>query len=140
MFDINHIIFRKVELAIVGWLVLTYSPKFLRMLLFAVLITLLPWQVRHWLYFQKIWKFWIFFLKKIIWEGNIEYFRIFCLLKWKFQNQLIIQQTCVKTAKAVLHRVQMSRRYSPLLFIRWAVSPPPQFCFYGIKVRCCWTH
>jgi hypothetical protein len=36
-------------------------------------------------------------------KENYEYLGTFHLLKWKFQNKLIIQQTCVEMAKKVLH-------------------------------------
>jgi hypothetical protein len=39
--------------------------------------------------------------KKIIVKDNNEYLGIFNLLKWIFQNELIIWQTCVEMAKVL---------------------------------------
>jgi hypothetical protein len=40
------------------------------------------------------------YIKEFV-KKNIDYLRIFCMLNWKFQNHLIIRQTCVGAANVL---------------------------------------
>ncbi len=70
------------------------------------LFTLLPWQLTHYLIilFSKCLKFTPQnkFKQNVVKE-NFESSRVFYLLNWKFQNQLIIGQTCVQVYDYLSH-------------------------------------
>jgi hypothetical protein len=60
-----------------------------------------------------------FFQVKKYCEDTKEYSGIFHLLKWVFQNQLIIQRTCVEMAK--VHTMVNNNPFNQELLVTWEV-------------------